>query len=133
MIKYFIPLIISFLLSVGLTLVVKKLAWRLKILDYPKEERKVHKKPIPLLGGMAIFLSFFLVLAFFYPEILSSHVKFKNLLGIFIGSLILMIGGYLDDRYDLKPRQQVIWPILAILLIIASGIGIREITNPFGE
>lgn len=130
--NYLLVFILSFLLSIILTLIVKKIAQRLKILDYPKEERKIHKKPIPLLGGMAIFLSFFLVLSCFYPEILSSHVKLKHLIGIFIGSLILMIGGYLDDKYDLKPRQQVIWPILAILPIIASGIGIREITNPFG-
>ena len=36
------------------------------------------------------------------------------------------------DKYNLSPRRQIIWPVLAAFVIIASGIGIRNITNPFG-
>jgi len=43
-----------------------------------------------------------------------------------------MIGGALDDKYNLKPSRQMIFSVLAAFAVIASGIGIREITNPFG-
>jgi UDP-GlcNAc:undecaprenyl-phosphate GlcNAc-1-phosphate transferase len=132
---YVLPFIISFVLAVLLTLVVKTIAYRLKILDYPREERKIHQKPIPLLGGWAIFLSFFLVLGyyvFFTNQLLDIHISGKHLLGIFLASLLLIVGGSLDDKFNLKPKWQIIWPILAALIIILSGIGIGEVTNPFG-
>ncbi len=118
-----------------MTLAIKKIAYKLDVLDYPKEERKIHKKPIPLLGGWAVFLAFFLILSyygFFTDKLLGGHISGKNFLGIFLASLILMIGGSLDDKFNLKPGRQIIWPILAALIIILSGIGIGEVTNPFG-
>jgi len=135
LLKYLSSLVISFILSIFLTLIVKKIAWSLKILDYPGENRKIHKRPIPLLGGVAIFLTFFLVLgyyAFFTNRILDSHILIKHLWGIFGGGLLLMIGGFLDDKYNLSPKKQFIWPFLATIAVIVSGIGVREITNPFG-
>lgn len=104
-------------------------------MDEPTEKRKIHKKPTPLLGGLAIFLSFFLVLgyyAFFTDKVLGGQILGKHLIGIFLGGLILMIGGFLDDKYNLKPKWQIIWPILAVIVVILSGIGITYITNPLG-
>jgi UDP-GlcNAc:undecaprenyl-phosphate GlcNAc-1-phosphate transferase len=43
-----------------------------------------------------------------------------------------MIGGYLDDRYHLKPSRQICFPISAAVIVVAAGIGISYITNPFG-
>jgi UDP-GlcNAc:undecaprenyl-phosphate GlcNAc-1-phosphate transferase len=43
-----------------------------------------------------------------------------------------MVGGFLDDKYDLKPGQQIIFPALAALAVIAGGVGIEKVTNPFG-
>jgi UDP-GlcNAc:undecaprenyl-phosphate GlcNAc-1-phosphate transferase len=56
----------------------------------------------------------------------------KHLFGILLGGLILVIGGFLDDRYDLPPRLQLLFPALASLIVIASGIGASVITNPLG-
>jgi UDP-GlcNAc:undecaprenyl-phosphate GlcNAc-1-phosphate transferase len=55
-------------------------------------------------------------------------------LGIFIASIILLLGGVLDDRYQLSPAQQIIFPLVATLVIILAkiGIGITQITNPIG-
>jgi len=46
--------------------------------------------------------------------------------------LVLIIGGFLDDKYNLAPQRQVIFPILAALAVIAGGVEITKITNPFG-
>mgnify|MGYP001610300369 CR=1 FL=1 len=58
---YILALIVSFAVSVIFTLLIAKLAKHLKIVDSPDQARKVHLKPTPLLGGLAIFLSFNLV------------------------------------------------------------------------
>jgi len=132
---YFLPFLATFLIAIVLTGLIRRFALRWKIIDEPDEERKIHKKPIPLLGGQAIFISFFLVLGyylFFTDKILSGQILLKNLIGVFLGGLLLMIGGFLDDKYKLAPRWQIIWPITATVVVIASGIGINYITNPLG-
>ncbi|NQT49176.1 undecaprenyl/decaprenyl-phosphate alpha-N-acetylglucosaminyl 1-phosphate transferase [Candidatus Kuenenbacteria bacterium] len=71
--------------------------------------------------------------SFFTNDLVGDTILFKNLLGILIGSLFLAIGGFLDDKYNLKPRWQIIWPILAILSVIVLGVGIDVITNPVSD
>lgn len=140
---YITSFFIAFFTSIILTFLICKLALKYRIVDKPKiGGRKIHKRVVPLLGGLAIFLSFFLVLYFFtrlqvvarvttniQPE---EYILPKHLIGIFLGSLFLMIGGFLDDKFNLSPQKQIIWPILAVLTIIISGIGVKFINNPFG-
>ncbi|MFA6426991.1 MAG: MraY family glycosyltransferase [Candidatus Magasanikbacteria bacterium] len=126
---------ISFLLCLILTGIVAILMRKLDVIDRAKkDERKIHKNSVPLGGGLAIFVSFFVVIAFIlstgrYFEI---DVVPRNILGLFVGGLILMIGGLLDDKYVLRPRYQILFPVLAALCIIAFGIGPHVITSPWG-
>lgn len=132
---YLIAFIVTFLLAVFLTGLVRRLALKWRVVDEPNESRKIHKSPMPLLGGLAIFLSFFLVLGyyvFFTDKVLGVEIFAKNLVGVFFGGALLMFGGFLDDKYKLKPKWQIIWPISAVIVVIASGVGISQITNPFG-
>lgn len=133
--KYLIAFSFSFLLAIIFTLLAIKLALRLKIIDEPNGERKIHKTPIPLLGGVAVFLSFSVVLiyySFISGDVITQFYYPKYIIGFLVGGVVLMVGGYLDDKYNLTPAKQVIWPILASLIIIASGVGIHFIANPFG-
>ncbi|MBU4332360.1 undecaprenyl/decaprenyl-phosphate alpha-N-acetylglucosaminyl 1-phosphate transferase [Patescibacteria group bacterium] len=133
--QFLTAFIISILLSFILTFFVLKLAKRLNITKKSERERDVHKKPVPLLGGLAIFLSLVFLIGYYF---LFTHqeqqdiINGRYLLGILIGGLFLMIGGFLDDKYGLKPRQQIIWPILAVISVLACGIKVSLITNPFG-
>jgi UDP-GlcNAc:undecaprenyl-phosphate GlcNAc-1-phosphate transferase len=132
---YYIPFIIALVLAVLLTGVVRRLALRTNIVDEPNEERKIHKKPIPLLGGLAIFISFFAVLGyyfFFTDKMAGGQILGKHLIGVFIGGLLIMIGGFLDDKYKLAPKWQIIWPTLAAIVVIVSGVGINYISSPIG-
>lgn len=112
-----------------MSLLVRSLALRWNILDEPGG-RKSHRGPTPLLGGLALFFAFhisvflFLYSQLFFPNFFSGYFSPKYIFGIFIGGLILMIGGYFDDRYHLSPKKQIIFPILAALVIIASGAGV---------
>lgn len=124
-------------LSAIVTGFVRSFARRIGAVDRPADapDRKIHRRPIPLLGGLAVFIAFFFVVWFVsrsWGVVTGNFVTTKQLLGIFIGGAILMIGGYLDDRYRLKPGLQIIFPVLASVAVIAAGIGIDVITNPFG-
>ena len=55
--RWLFLLFFSFLIAFLSTLVIRRVAIKLKILDLP-DERKIHKKPIPLLGGLAIYVSY---------------------------------------------------------------------------
>lgn len=127
--------IVSFVLALCLTPLVAKNARRFNIQDNPiLDERKIHKEIIPLMGGVAIFASFFLVLflLYFFKFSIFTHISFNQLLALFGGSLILMLGGFLDDKYNLRPKYQIIFPIVASLIIVLVGTNLKEITNPFG-
>lgn len=135
LINFLFPFSIAFILSVLFTYLIRRIALYYKILDYPSLPRKIHKKSIPLLGGIGIFIAFTITLGYYTlltDKILSSYILGKYLWGILGGGLILIIGGILDDKFSLRPSQQFIFPILATLVIIVSGIGINYITNPLG-
>ncbi|GAC1412331.1 MAG: MraY family glycosyltransferase [Candidatus Doudnabacteria bacterium] len=133
---YIYLFVLTVILSSLLVPLVKRIALKLNILDVPAESRKIHKVPIPLLGGLGIFISFFAVLAlylfFIHPD--SNIIPTKFYWGMFFGALILMWGGFLDDRFNVPPQYQVIFPVLAVITVVNSGIGsgITYISNPFG-
>jgi UDP-GlcNAc:undecaprenyl-phosphate GlcNAc-1-phosphate transferase len=114
---------------------MKRLAVYWDILDYPISDRKIHKKPMPLLGGVAVFFSFALILltlTFGSSYVLGGFIELKNIIGILVAGVIIIIGGVLDDKFRLNPKLQIIFPIIASIIIVASGIGIPSIRNPFG-
>lgn len=132
---HLIAILSSFLLTLLLVPAIRKIALKLKAEDQPENtDRKIHKKPTPLLGGLAIFISVFLILFLFRVFNLAdfSRVPDNFLWGIIIGAILIMIGGFLDDKYNLKPWQQIIWPILAVIVVLIAGIRVGYITNPIG-
>lgn len=136
---YLILFILSCVLAWLFTLGVRRFACAYDITDKPKIARKIHTRPIPLLGGVGVYSAFALLILWYlfftpegWPSITDTHVLQKHIFGILIAGFFLVLGGFLDDIYNLKPYQQVVWPILAALTVIASGIGVEKLTNPFG-
>lgn len=127
---FFFTFILSLLLTPAVIFAMRKCG----IIDRAKtEKRKIHKKSIPLGGGIAIFIAFFLgtILAVHFGDI-GNDVQIKKMQGIFLGALVLMIGGLLDDKYRLKPIQQIWFPIIASIIPIIFGVGLQSITHPSG-
>jgi len=117
-----------------ITPAVSLVARRSGTVDRPRGARKLHRRPTPLLGGVAVFLSLIVAVAVarglgWLP---GDYIRDKYLIGMSLAALLLVFGGALDDRYDLRPSRQIVWPILATLVIIGSGIGVTYITNPLG-
>ncbi|NCN25294.1 hypothetical protein COT94_04340 [Candidatus Falkowbacteria bacterium CG10_big_fil_rev_8_21_14_0_10_37_14] len=130
-ITYIVGSLLSFLLAAVLTVGIEKLAWHYKLLDWPRE-RHAHSKPTPLAGGVAIFLSTVIVLILSYRYVSAGNLTMYHWLGVLAGGGILVLGGVLDDKYELSPMKQLAFPLLAILAVLAGGVNIEKITNPFG-
>lgn len=122
------------ILTVGITWLIRYWAKHLKLLDDPHHapDRKSQKMPIPLMGGLAMYSVFMFGISWLFPELTTGYLLPKYIFGISIAGLVLMIGGYLDDRYHLRPFQQIIFPVIAALIMIAVGVGIEYISNPLG-
>lgn len=109
--------IIAFLASVGLTAPVRSIALRVGLVDKPGP-RKVHVKPIPLLGGVAIYCGFALAV------LVTLHTSARGqIVGILAGATLVAVIGFLDDSGLLHHQLKlfVAMPAAAFLLM-ASGI-----------
>ncbi|HEV8601295.1 MAG TPA: MraY family glycosyltransferase [Patescibacteria group bacterium] len=131
---YYLSFSAAFVISFILTFLVARLAMRRNIIDVPDDERHFHRQPTPTLGGLAVYLSFAAVtisVGILGGYLLHGNIPMRVLIGILCGGGILMIGGYLDDRYHLPALYSVIFPVLAALTMVTSGIKAVSIHNPF--
>lgn len=124
--QFLIPVAICFILSLIITPLVKILAIRIGAVDKP-DERKVHTKNMPRLGGLAIFISFMLGLLLIQPEFMIHSWP------IVLGGSIIALTGVMDDIYCLSAKVKFIWQIVAALVAVIGGIQIEFITIPNGE
>lgn len=116
--------LIAALISFLSTPLIKRFAFHIKALDIPKDKRKIHKEPIPLLGGVAIYLSFIIT------TIIMEGPLSKSQTGIIIGATIIVIGGLIDDLRDLKPWIKLLFQVAAAGVLVLFGVEIIRITNP---
>ncbi|WKZ25181.1 MAG: MraY family glycosyltransferase [Patescibacteria group bacterium] len=130
---YGVIALVVFLLSWSLSVVVAVLAIRFKVLDKPDGERKKHKQATPLWGGLALGAAILLGLWLGRGFLIIGDLEPAHWWAVALGGLILIIGGALDDKYNLKPSRQIIFPILASLTVIIGGVGIEKISGPNGE
>lgn len=100
---------------------VKWIAKHVEALDYPNE-RKVHKKPMPLLGGLMMFFGFLFGYMFFAPQN-------TQMLAILIAGFIVILTGMIDDIKPLKARQKMIGQLIAAIIVTFYGdILLNDIT-----
>lgn len=109
----FIIILTTFLTSLILTHLMIKISKNMNIMDIPNE-RSVHKKPTPLLGGIAIFLSF-----------LFGFILFGNqnplMISILIASFLILLLGISDDIKPIKARYKFVIHILVALIVVFYG------------
>ncbi len=127
---------IAFVCAFVATPFVRKLAIKLGAIDVPKDDRRMHKKPIPRMGGLAIFIG--VIFSILYG-IIVSKVEYKVemfnnvIIGYMIGGAIIIIMGIFDDIKPLRAIVKLIIQIIAALVVVFFGLRIGHISNPFVE
>jgi UDP-GlcNAc:undecaprenyl-phosphate/decaprenyl-phosphate GlcNAc-1-phosphate transferase len=121
----FFTLLICFMISILITPLVKKLAYKIRATDRPNK-RKVHQTLMPRLGGLAIYLAFLAGVILLRPA-----SPFST--SIVIGSGIIVISGIFDDIYELSAKLKLLAQIAAAAIIVLyGGLQITFINLPFG-
>ncbi len=127
-------LVSAFCLAGIFAWLVKNIAVKFNIVDKPSAPRKKHARAVPMLGGLAIWTAFWLVVGYLalFTNLIGKHLALDRLFWVFVGSIVLMIVGVLDDKYSLGPKLRLVFSIVAVLIAMVGGVGIEKITNPFG-
>ena len=117
---------LAMIISLLITPLIRKLAFKFSIVSIPNDDRRIHNKTMPLMGGLAIYISFAICL------ILKSGSLSHTETGILIGASIIAFYGILDDKFELKPLHKLSFQIFAACVLVYFGIKIEYLTNPFG-
>lgn len=118
-------LIRSFLFAFLLCPIIEIFGAKYKFLDYP-DERKIHQTPVPRIGGMAIYVTFMLMVIRYVPV-------YNELIAIIIGASIIYIVGMIDDMRGLPASIKLGGQIAAASVLIYSGITIDFVPHIPGE
>lgn len=110
----FLIVLITFLSSVILTPVVKKIAVHIGAVDKPDNNRKVHHNLMPSMGGLAIFFSFLIGYMIFAP-------KTTQMLSVLIGGFIIVMVGIIDDIKPLPVKYKLLGQIIAASIAVFYG------------
>jgi len=113
-----LALIVAFLVSFSATPVVMLYANKMGAIDVPKDNRRVHKRPIPRIGGLAIFYGFII-------SVLTFSVIDHQMTGILIGSVIIVTIGVIDDIKGLPALVKLAFQIAAALVVVFTGTQIE--------
>jgi UDP-GlcNAc:undecaprenyl-phosphate GlcNAc-1-phosphate transferase len=113
----------SLLLSLYLTPLFRDSARRLGIVDRPDGVLKTQKEAVPYLGGLAVYGAVLFPVAIF--------LRFSDqLIGLLLASTLIVLLGLIDDFGGLSPRIKLLVQVVAVFLIIKSGIRIRVALFP---
>ena len=130
----------SLVVSVLTTPLARRIAIRVSAVDYPNS-RRINKRPIPRMGGIAIFSG--IVAAFAVQYLGTTYAGWPVVLVpspflevdywmLVLSFLVIFVTGLLDDRYSLTPLQKLGGQVLAAVIAVAGGLVIGNISNPLG-
>lgn len=124
----YLPLLVALIVTVIATPLTIFFSKKLGLVDDPKTHKHPalqHTKPIPRGGGIPLFIGTWVAGFIFLPIT-------KVTIGLFIASLIAMVVGTIDDKYDISRYFRLLTNFVCAAIVVGSGVGITYITNPFG-
>ncbi len=124
--NFLLPFASAFFITLGITPMVIHFARKYKLVDDPKKRfhpAHTHKGIIPRAGGLAIIFGIFIPIIILLPMT-------KILIGIMLGSALLVTIGLIDDHHDISPYVRLGTNALAAIIVVLAGAGIPYITNP---
>ncbi|MFZ0548530.1 MAG: hypothetical protein WAM60_23985, partial [Candidatus Promineifilaceae bacterium] len=130
--SYLAVFFLSFGVALAITPVVRRLAFRLNIFAIPGGRRQ-HPKPVPKLGGVVLFVAFLAGVGLIYWLFPPTGDDARRLQGVVLGSLLIFLGGLLDDRLDLPPGVQFLIQFVGAAIAMEHIIFIEVFTNPLPD
>ena len=111
---------------------VSNLAKKWKAVDAPTGGRKIHTSAMPLWGGVGIGASILILLGVLAVNglLVRDDLRPMQLVGFAVAVAILVVGGMIDDRWPLPPIVQLLSPLLAAFVVVATGTGIIQVADP---
>jgi UDP-GlcNAc:undecaprenyl-phosphate GlcNAc-1-phosphate transferase len=105
---------------------------RIGLVDQPDGRRKIHAREVPLVGGLAVFVStvIVLVVAFVIPGPFSNPAETdaRQLIGLLIGSAVICAVGVIDDYHHLRGRYKLLGQAVAVAIVMYSGTQVKIVT-----
>ena len=133
LVAFGVALIVSFFA----TPIARRIAINSGAVSIPKDNRRVHKKPMPLMGGLAIIAGFVIALIYSFGTkdfgLFIEYLIKPKTIGLIIGTLIIIILGVVDDIRPLRARIKFPVQLLAAIIVVATGTRIIAISKPFQE
>lgn len=117
--RYFIPAVVTFFMAIVAVPFVRLLALKFNVVDRPNA-RKVHRRPVPLLGGLGIFIPFVISLLLFYHG--STNL---NLKGVVLSSVLIVLLGFWDDKSGGISWGTKLAGQFLVALLVVFGFGVR--------
>ena len=118
-----LALLVALVVSFMMTPIVKTFAYKVGAIDVPKDNRRMHKTPIPRLGGLAIFIGFMVSILLF------AHIT-SEMKSILLGAVIIVVLGVVDDIMALPAMLKFVVQIGAALIPATNGVQILAFSNP---
>ncbi|QEK13691.1 undecaprenyl/decaprenyl-phosphate alpha-N-acetylglucosaminyl 1-phosphate transferase [Crassaminicella thermophila] len=109
-----------------MTPLAKKLAYKLGAIDVPKDDRRVHKSPIPRMGGLAIYLGFLV-------SVLVALPLDKKMIGMLIGGTLIVLMGIVDDIKPLSAKTKLAGQLISAIILVYCGMKIGKLNIPFTD
>ena len=124
MAQYLLILASAFVLAVGVTPFARRLAVSLNVVDQPNA-RKIHRRPMPLMGGVAIYLAFVVTLF-----LLGDREYIRQTVGILLGATLCSFVGLWDDRVRIHAGVKLAFQVGAGLILLVSGVHVSLLRVP---
>ncbi|WP_324825507.1 MraY family glycosyltransferase [Sinanaerobacter sp. ZZT-01] len=138
--SFVLPFMTAFFVSLLCTPLAIKIAPKIGAVDIPKDARRMHTKPMPRFGGIAIFLgtiaALFVSLYVALPAIvqyLPDGEPIEKMFALLAGGTLIYFVGIVDDLRGLPPKVKFLLQIICASVVFAAGIRISFITNHFGD
>lgn len=134
-----VAFLLAFISAYVITPYTIRFARKIGALDIPKETRKIHKKPMPRLGGLAVIIGFTISVIYLLTvmsiektiNLFGEDAYYFKLIGYFLGMSILSAFCFIDDLKGIHPLVKLSGQLIAAIVVTLCGIQIDTITVPF--
>lgn len=134
-----VAFLLAFITAYVITPHTIRFARKVKAVDIPKESRKIHKRPMPRLGGLAVIAGFAVSVIYLLIvmtiegtiDLFGQDQYYIKLSGFFLGIVILGLFCFWDDVKNINPFVKLIGQILAAVTVTLCGIQINKVSIPF--